>query len=66
MSEELGTKDNPRIGLDDSAIETKFRDFAKEHLTDKDIEEALGRCWTLDQQADMPRFLSKFEIGAMS
>jgi hypothetical protein len=66
MSEELGTKDNPRIGLDDSAIETKFRDFAKAHFTDREIEEALGLCWTLDQQAEMPLFLSKFEIEATS
>jgi 2-methylcitrate dehydratase len=66
MSEELGTKENPRIGLDDSAIETKFRDFAKEHFTDKEIEEALALCWMLDQQAGIPGFLSKFEIDAKS
>lgn len=63
FSEELGTKENPRIGLDDAAIETKFRDFAQAHFTEKKIEDALGLCWALDQQADIGQFFSKFEIA---
>lgn len=64
LSEELGTKEN--IQLDDAAIETKFRDFAKEHFTDKQIEKALGVCWTFNQQPDIGLFLSEFELGLRS
>ncbi|WPG41203.1 MmgE/PrpD family protein [Variovorax sp. EBFNA2] len=66
LSEELGTKENPRIGLDDRAIETKFRDFAQEHFSQQKIEEALGLCWALDQQAGLHQFLSNFELDVKS
>lgn len=66
LSEELGTKENPRIGLDDSAIETKFRDFAQENFTEKQIERALGACWALDHQTGITEFLTCFAFGEKS
>jgi hypothetical protein len=64
LSEELGTRENPRIGLDDADIEAKFRDFARECFTGEQTDRALGLCWSFEQQPTIGAFLSAFDIHA--
>lgn len=48
----LGNLDRP---LTDSQLEEKFRDQARQHLSDAQIDEAIGLCWQVDTLDDAGR-----------
>ena len=62
LSEEFGTKENPRTGLADTAIETKFRDFAEGRFTGDRLARTLDLCWTLERQADLHAFIASLAL----
>ena len=64
LSEELGTRENPRIGLADADIEAKFRDFAKDCFTGEQTDQALRLCWSFERQPTIGGFLSAFDTEA--
>jgi 2-methylcitrate dehydratase len=61
LSEELGTGGDMGINLADAQIERKFRDCAKGHLTEEQVDRALDICWALDRQKNLREFFASFE-----
>jgi 2-methylcitrate dehydratase len=63
LSDEYGTLKNPRLGLQDSEIERKFRDFAAGHFDTGTIRRLLDAAWSFDALTDIGAFLAELDIS---
>jgi 2-methylcitrate dehydratase len=66
LSDEHGTRKNPRINIPDETFEDKYRGFALGRFSEAEIRRTLDACWQLEGPSSVTQILSSLQPGLRS